>query len=167
MAGCSRLHASIAFGCQFQQSAFKRIAELILRSPRYNKCTRLLFPFLFLSEPAVFPVRLLRVDERQRVLWVSGRHLSAVCLSFERAINFKALRFLFHWKLCDSLLTFSAFRRRRRARLGNRPSNLCAYNPCQNEGVCIRIQQNKEDAFRCLCLPGKQPRLIMLVIIAT
>jgi len=34
------------------------------------------------------------------------------------------------------------------------PSNLCAYNPCQNEGVCIRIQQNKDDLFRCLCLPG-------------
>ncbi|XP_057375845.1 delta and Notch-like epidermal growth factor-related receptor [Daphnia carinata] len=34
------------------------------------------------------------------------------------------------------------------------PSNLCAYNPCQNEGVCIRVQQNKDDLFRCLCLPG-------------
>jgi hypothetical protein len=36
----------------------------------------------------------------------------------------------------------------------NRPSNLCSYNPCQNEGVCIRVQQNKDDLFRCLCLPG-------------
>ena len=34
------------------------------------------------------------------------------------------------------------------------PSNLCAYNPCQNDGVCIRIQQNNDDLFRCLCLPG-------------
>ena len=35
------------------------------------------------------------------------------------------------------------------------PSNLCAYNPCQNQGVCVRHPHTADDdAFRCLCMPG-------------
>jgi len=78
-------------------------------------------------QTAFVPVHLLRIGQRQRILRVN---------------NTKS------WCNIHVQLFWNAF-------AIIRPSNLCAYNPCQNEGVCIRIQQNKDDLFRCLCLPGK------------